>query len=427
MKLSKTLTSDTEVVLTISAAVEELASLKQATLKKLAPNVKVAGFRAGKVPANLAEKNFDPQAFQSEFLDKALNKFYNTALEKENLRPVANPEVSIKKFVPFTTLEFTAKVSVIGKVKLTDYKKIKMAKDKVTLGEKEVTDVVASLQERMAERKAVDRAAKDGDEAIIDFKGTDAKGEPVNGAEGKAYPLILGSKAFIPGFEANVVGMKTGESKTFVLTFPKDYGVKALQNRKVTFAVTLTALNEMVKPKADDAFAAKAGPFKTLAELKADIKKQLTFEREQQANKAFEEKLLQAIAAKSTVGVPQSLVDEQVERIETEEKQNLVYKGQTWEEHLKQEGVSAEEHKKQKRPAAEERVKIGIILSEISEMEKIIVTPEEFEVRMQLMKGQYRDAVAQAELDKPEVQRDILARMITEKTISKLVGYAQPS
>jgi len=361
---------------------------------------------------------------QSEFLEVAMGGLYNQALNEEDLRPVANPDVDLKKFVPYTTLEFTVTVPVIGKIVLPDYKKIKLAKKPVTIEAKQVNDVIESLRTRLAERKSVERAVKDGDETTIDFKGTDEKGKPVNGAEGKDYPLQIGSDTFIPGFETNLIGMKPKETKSFNLTFRKDYGVAALQNKKVTFEVTVNKVEELVPPKLDDEFATKAGPFKTLAELKKDVKEQLTIERGREADRVYEEELLQKIAAKTTVAIPEQLVDEQIERIENEEKQNLMYRGQTWEEHLKEEGVSAEEHKEQKRPAARDRVKIGIVLSEIAEAEKIVVTPEEFEIRLNILKGQFQDATAQAELEKPEVQRDILARMITEKTIQNLVDSA---
>ncbi len=423
MHISKTTTSPNEVTLVISANEADLSPVKQKTLKKLAPQVKLAGFREGKVPLHLVEKNLDQAAFQSEFLDTAVNALYNQALNEQQLRPVANPEMSLTKFVPFTELEFTLTVPVIGEIVLPDYKKIKLAKTAPKVEAKDVNEVVSSLQKRMAERKTVTRAARANDEVLIDFKGTDEKGAPVNGAEGKEYPLLLGSNTFIPGFEDNVVGMKPAETKTFTITFPKDYGVSALQSKKVTFEVTVISVSELVEPKADDDFAAKTGPFKSLAELKEDIKKQLLIERQNEVDRAYEEELLKKIAEKTKMSVPKQLVDEQIERIEREEKQNLIYRGQTWEEHLKAEGVTEAEHKEQKRTAAEDRVKIGIVLSEIAEAEKITVTPEEFSVRMQVMKAQYKDETAQKELDKPEVQRDILARMMTEKTIIALVSY----
>lgn len=424
MHISKTTPTPNSVELVVTANEADLSPIKQRVLKKLAPQVKLAGFREGKVPLNLVEKNLDPSLLQSEIIDAAVNELYNQALTSENIRPVANPEFSMSKFVPYTTLEFTLKVSVIGDVVLPDYAKIKLAKTVVAVEKKEVDEVVSSLQKRLAERKVVDRAAKNGDEVTIDFKGIDDKGEPVSGADGKDYPLAIGSNTFIPGFEDNVVGIKPKESKVFTVTFPDDYSVKALQNKKVTFDVTANEINELVEPKADDEFAAKAGPFKTITELRDDIKRQLTIERDNETNRTYEEELLRSIAAKTKMSVPKELIDEQIERIEAEEKQNLVYRGQTWEEHLAAEGVNAEQHKEQKREAAEERVKIGLVLSEVAEAEKIVVSPEEFNARIKQMKVQYKDDTAQAELEKPEVQRDILARMITEKTIATLVNLS---
>lgn len=423
MQLSLTHTSDTQVNLTIQAGEAEMTPLKEQILRRFQKNARIAGFREGKAPLPVVEKNLDPAQLQTEFLEEAINQMYMQAVTEKRLRPVANPEVTLKKFVPFTTLEFDAAVEVVGEIKLADYKKMKKVKETVKITAKDVTEVVKALQQRAAEKKDVDRAAKSGDQVWIDFKGADDKGEPVKGAEGKDYPLVLGSNTFIPGFEDNLVGLKANDEKTFTLTFPKDYGVSALAGKDVTFTVTVTKVQEVVEPAVNDEFAAKVGPFKTVDELKEDIKKQLQAEREQEADRKFENELIQEIAAKSKVAVPKVLVDEQIDRIEQEERQNLVYRGQTWQEHLEEEGVTAEEHRQQKRPAAEERVKAGLVLSEISEVEGIDVTPEELEIRMQLLKGQYQDKQMQAELDKPENRREILSRMITEKTIDRLKQY----
>lgn len=424
MHITRTNPTPTETKMTIKASADELQKAKDIAIKKLAPQVKVPGFREGKVPPAIVEKNVNPNILQSEVIEETINRLYASAVRQEELRPVANPEIAIKKFVPFTELEFDVTVPTVGKVKLADYKKVKVAKEAAKVDAKAVDEVIKSLRGRAAGFNEVKRAAKTGDQVVIDFKGTDAQGEPVQGADGKDYPLTLGSGAFIPGFEDNMVGMVAGETKSFHITFPADYSVKALQKKKVTFEVTVNKVNEVIEPKLDDDFAAAVGPFKSLAELKADIKKQLTFERERESQTKFENELLQKIADKSTIEIPAMLIDEQIDRIENEEKQNLLYRGQTWEEHLKEEGVSAEQHREQKREAAEQRVKVGILLSEIAEAEKIEVTPEEVEVRLQLMRAQYQDPAAQAELAKPEALRDINARLMTEKTLSKLTEYA---
>ncbi|MBA3758588.1 trigger factor [Candidatus Saccharibacteria bacterium] len=413
----------TQATITISAHEADLSPLKQHVLQYFQKQLKLPGFRQGKVPLAMVEKNVDPGQFQSEFLEEAISQMYAKAAQDTNIRPISRPEVELKKFVPFTELEFEVKVVIIGEIKLGDYKKLTVEKPDTTISAQDVKGVIKSLQTRLAEKKDVKRAAKMTDQVWIDFTGVDAKNQPVQGADGKDYPLVLGSNTFIPGFEPNLIGMKSEDEKTFELTFPKDYQVQALASKKVTFTVVVTKVQEVMEPKADDEFAVKAGPFKTLAELKDDIKKQLKIERENQASREVENQLVTQLADKSSVEIPDILITEQIEKIENEERQNLAYRGQTWEEHLKEEGVTAEEHKEQKREAATGRVKMGLVLSGVADAENITVTPEELEIRMQILKGQYKDAAMQSELDKPEARQDIASRILTEKTLAILIKY----
>ena len=425
MHISKKQLSDTQTTLTFTLSEADLSPIKQRALKKLGAKVKVAGFREGKAPLNIIEKNVDQSLLETEVIEDAVNTFYVQALDEHKIRPVARPDVSIKKFVPYTNLEFETVVSVIGKVILPDYKKIKMPLKKASVTEKDVTEVLDSLRSRAAERKEVKRAAKKGDQATIDFKGTNKKGEAIKGAEGNDYPLILGSNSFIPGFEDKVIGNLAGKPFKFDITFPKDYGVKALAGKVVNFAVTIKKVEELIEPTVDDSFAASVGPFKTLADLKRDIKAQLTQERQTNIMRDYEQALIEKIVAQTKLSVPQVLVDEQVDALLKEQQQNILYRGQTWQEFLESEGVSESDYRtKTLAPQAEMRVKAGLVLAEVSDQENIQITPDELQVRLQLLKGQYQDAAMQAELDKPENQREIGSRMITEKTIESLVTYA---
>jgi trigger factor len=425
MQVTKKNLNDTKVQLTLAADADVLHAVKQETLKVFARTIKVAGFREGKAPLAMVEKHADSARLQSEFLERAINRVYIAALEQEKLRPVDQPQIKITKFVPFDTLELEAEVEIVGDVKLPDYKKIKLPEEKVAVTAKDVDEVIKNLRTREAEKKDVDRAAKNGDQTTIDFKGVDAKTkEAVQGADGKDYPLLLGSNTFIPGFEDNVVGMKVGEEKTFAVTFPKDYGVKALQNRKVDFTVTVKKVQEMAEPKLDDEFAAKVGPFKTVDELKADIKKQLQAEKEHQAAQKYADDLITKITEKSTTAIPQVLVDEQIDRIERDQRQNLMYRGQTWQEFLESEGLTEENYRDKQRNGAEMRVKAGLVLSAVAEAEDITVTAEELDAQMSALRAQYPDKQMQAELAKPESRRDIASRIMTEKTLAKLKEYA---
>jgi trigger factor len=377
----------------------------------------------------MIEKHVDQATLQGEFLERSIDQLYRAAVSEKNLRIVGQPKADLKKFVPFTDLEIVITVSVIGDIKVPDYTKIKKQKTTYKVTDKEVKEVLHNLQLRVAEKKEVTRAAKEKDEVWIDFTGVDAKTkDSIKGAEGKDYPLALGSNTFIPGFEDNLLGLKSGDEKTFTLTFPKDYGVKALANRKVTFTVKVTKVNEVVEPKLDDEFAKQAGPFKTFKELEDDIYRTLQTERQRELDRNYESELVKDITDKAVVDIPETLVDEQVERLMRDVKQNIAYRGQTLQEMLESEGKTEQQYRDEVlRPDAIDRVKAGIVLTDISEKEGLKVTLEELEIRMQVLKGQYKDPQMLAELDKPESRQEIASRMLTEKTINKIVSYATAS
>jgi trigger factor len=424
MKVLRKDNSPTNIILTVTADAADLEPIHRHVLGHFKNIVKVPGFREGKAPLEMVEKYANQQRVLDEFMEHAMNELYRRAVDQEQIRPIATPNVQLKKFVPYTELEFEAETEIIGPVKLPNYKAIKLAKKKPQVTPKDVDEVIQSLRARMAERSETDRAARAGDELIIDFEGTGKDGQKVAGADGKDFPLLLGSKTFIPGFEENLIGVKAGQSKKFEVTFPKDYGAAGLQNKKVDFKVQVKKVQELKQPKVDDDFAAKAGPFKTVAELKTDVKRQLTEEKQRQADIDYQNQLMRKIADKTEIEVPKSLVEEENLRLEDQEKQNLSYRGQTWQEHLDAEGINEQEHRQRHYPEALERVKVGLILSEIAEKEGLQVTPEEVEVRKQLLKGQYQDPQMQAELDKPENLRDIEARLMTEKTLAKLIDFS---
>jgi len=415
-------TGDTQAVLTISLTADELTQVKEHVIKQHAGKAaNVPGFRKGHAPAHMIEKQLDPNFLQGEVLEHAVNEFYGQAVGGTKLRIVSQPKIEIKKFVPYSELEFTAELDVVGKIELGSYKGVKVERKKASVTAKDVDNVLKQLRERSSEKSEVKRAAKLGDQVTIDFKGIDAKTkEEIAGAAGNDYPLPLGSGTFIPGFEDELVGLKAGEEKSFDIVFPEDYGTKALQKKKVNFTVKLQKVEEQKLPALDDAFAKTVGPFETVDELKADIKKQLTAEQEQNFERQYENELIETIVKGSKLTLPQVMIDQQLDSIEQEEKQNLLYRGQTWEQHLEEEGVNEAEHREKNRAPAELRVKAGLVLSEIAEAENLDVTPDEIEVQINVLKQQYPDPKMQEQLDTLESRRDIASRILTQKTLERL-------
>lgn len=422
MQVSVKKISPTRVNLVITVSAGEMKHVKTHVIEKhFADKVTIAGFRAGKAPLELIEKQVNQQQLTTEVLEHAVNDYYGKAVSEQRLRPTSNPEVKISKFVPYTELVFEAETDIIGDIKLPDYTKISVPRQPIAVDKESVQQVIDNLRQQQSQKNDVERAAKNGDQVWIDFSGADAKGNPIKNADGKDYPLALGSNTFIPGFEDNLVGLKAGDKKSFELTFPEDYNAKELQGKKVTFTVTVNKVQEVVLPEVTDEFAASVAPVSTVEELKADIEKQLKIEHERQAQTNQENQLIQAIANQTTIEIPPALIDQQVLSMEEEEKRNLTYRGQTWQEHLDQENQTEQQHRDSKKPEAEQRIKVSIILSEIAEREQITVSPEELEIRIQVLKAQYQDAQMQVELDKPENRRELESRLLAEKTIAKLL------
>jgi len=416
--------SDTKVTLTITVGALELGEAEQVALVKLSKSIKVPGFRAGKVPASVAAKHVTPQALQEQTLDDALSRAVAEAFVKEKLQPLDRPTVEVKKFVPGEILEFTAEVEVLPKVELGEYKKLSAKQEKVSVSAKEIDETIERMRVGHATKKEVKRAAKDGDEVVIDFVGK-KEGVAFDGGTATDYTLKLGGGQFIPGFEEGIVGHKLDETFDIDLSFPEDYHSADLAGTSVTFTVTLNKILESDLPAVDDAFAAKAGPFKNLDELKDDIKRELTAQKEKQTGEKFKDALLTELVEKSKVPVPDVLVEDQMRSIERDFEQNLLYQGLTIDSYLSTNGFKDIEswREKEVRPTALKRVQAGLVLAELTNAEKIGATDAEIDEHVEVHKQQYQnnpEALKQFETE--EVRRDIANHFVTEKTIDRLIA-----
>lgn len=423
MKTSIKKLSNTKVILTITLDSEELAISEQVALTKMARDIKVAGFRKGKTPASVAAKNVDPNALQEQTVNDAISKAVATAFMDNKVQVLERPAVEVKKFVPGELLEFTAEAEVLPEVKLGNYKNLKLKSDKIAVSTAEINDTIEKIRQNLAERKDVTRAAKVNDETIIDFEGK--RDEKIfDGGSAKDFHLKLGSKQFIPGFEEGIVGHKAGDQFDIKLTFPKDYHAKEMKGAKVVFSVNLKKVQEVVLPELDDKLAAKAGPFKNVTELKNDIKRELLAQKKRENDEKAKDGLIKQLVACSTVPVPDILVADQAKMIEQDFEKNLAYQGLTIDQYIENKGFKTKENwrKEEVIKVATERVQAGLVLAELSKKEKIEASTEELEARLSIFRQQYannQDALKQFDL--PEVQRNIANRLLTEKTVEKLV------
>lgn len=423
MKTTVKKLSDTKVCLTITLGSDELNAAEQVALTKMVRDLKVPGFRKGKVPVSVAAKHVNPMALQEQVLDNALSKAVAEAFMNEKLQALERPSVEVKKFVPNQEVEFTAEATVVPPVKLGDYKKLKAKAQAVKVEAKDVDEIIERMRQNFVDKTEVERAAREGDEVIIDFVGK-KDGVAFDGGSAKDFALKLGSGQFIPGFEEGVVGHKAGEAFDLDLEFPKDYHAENLAGAKVMFSVMLHKVNELKLPELNDEFAAKCGPFTDVKELKADIKREITAQKEREAKEKLKDELVAELADSSKVALPELLIDDQMRSIEQDLMQNLSYRGLTMDSYLKAQGFKdkADWQKKEARPAAEKRVKAGLVLAELSKELGVEVSREELDAQISTFKQQYgKDAKLAARFDDPNVHRDIANRMITDKTIDKLV------
>lgn len=415
--------SETKISLTLTLDAPDLAKIKKTTLARLAKKLKVAGFRAGKVPSVVAEKNLDANSLNMEVAEDAINHYIVDALRQEKLQPLDQPKIELSKYVPNETLECAAVIDVLPNVKLGDYKNLKAKTTAAKVTDEEVSEIIERLRLNVAKKQEADRPAKTNDEVSIDFDGKDEAGEPVAGASSKDYLLTLGSNSFIPGFEDGLIGKKVGETFDLLLTFPKDYNHKPLAGAKVTFTVTVNKVQEVALPELDDAFAASCGPFKTVDELQSDIKRELTNQKEREALDRLKDQLVEQAVAGSHVPTPEILIADQMAGLERDFEQNLQYRGSTLQQYLEDKNLTKDEWRdKELREQAVRRVKIGLVLAELSKIEKIEPTRAELDKRLGELLQQYgNDSKMRQQLDTPEVHRDIASRLVTEKTIDRLV------
>ncbi len=413
--------SDSRVEITVTLEAKELAAAREKAIKRLSKEIKVEGFRKGKVPAEVAAKFIPENDLNAETIDLAVRETVIEAFKEESKSPLAIPSVNVTKYVPGESAEYTATADILPEIKLGDYKKLGVKKPETKVTAKDVNEVLENLANSFAEKKVVRRAAKLGDEVVIDFVGK-KDGEAFKGGSAKDFKLTLGSNTFIPGFEDGVVGHEVGDKFDLELTFPKDYGVKDLAGAKTVFEILVKQVNEVVKAKIDDEMAKKCGPFETLDALKEDIKKNLQAQNEHRAEEQFKDELVKALIKKSTVPAPDIMIEDQVRAIRDDISRNAAAQGMEFEEFLEANGETEENWEKEAHEVAEMRVKGSLALQTLAVKEKIFASDEEVAAKIAELKDVYKKSPeAMKSLKDPNVKMDIKNRLTIEKTLDFLV------
>ena len=366
--------------ISVEISIEEMEKYMNQALDKLSKNIKLDGFRDGKVPKGVAEKQLGDVAIFEEASQLAIQNSYFEIIKENKLNPLGQPKAEITKAAPGNPLEYKIVISVIPEVKLGDYKTVSGKVEIKKIDDEMVEQKIKTLQKKKASYITKNESAEKGDRVEINFE-TRVDGVKLEGGESKNHPLVLGQGNFIPGFEDKIIGMKKDEEKEFDLVFPENYK-KDLAGKKASFKVKINLVQKVNLPEINDEFAKGLGKFENLEGLKKNIKKGMTIEEEGKAREKFRVELVDQVVEKTTVELPEIMIESELDNMINEFKNNITQTGIEFDEYLKNVNTNLEKLKTEWQPMAEKRTKTGLVMREISLREEIKIGDEEIEKRV---------------------------------------------
>ena len=411
------------VALEVEVGAEEFEAAVAKAYLKVRNKISVPGFRRGKAPRKMIEKLYGADVFYSDAVDEAFPGAYEKAVESEKLDTIGYPEVELVGDVTKDGFSFKATVAVYPDVKLGKYKGVSVPKEEVKVTADDVKERLNEMAERNARLVSVERKAKKGDTAVIDFEGF-LDGTPFEGGKGENYELELGSGSFVPGFEDQVIGMKAGEEKDVDITFPEDYQ-KDLAGKAVVFKVKCNEVKVKELPAIDDEFAKDVSEFDTLKELKDDIKKQIESDREQAVKVAYENALIEKVAESIECEIPEALIEAQCKRFLEEFKSRIMAQGIPYDQYAKMTGMDEKKFMEDGREPAIKQVKMDLAIAEIIEQEKLEATDEEIEEEYKKLSGYYGMDVEMVK--KYLGENEVRTQVLNTKAVAVVVDNAKPT
>ncbi|MCI9157860.1 MAG: trigger factor [Lawsonibacter sp.] len=403
------------VELTIQVEAEAFEAALQRAYLKNRKSMNVPGFRKGKAPRKIIEGMYGSGVFYEDAINDLYPAAYDEAVKEQGLDDVGYPKMEIVE-VGKEGFTFKALVSVRPEAKLGEYKGLTAPKEEVKVTEKDIDEEIKPYIDRATRLVSVQRKAKKGDTAVIDFEGFD-NGTPFEGGKGENYDLKLGAGMFVPGFEEQVVGMKAGEEKDIDITFPEDYHAD-LAGKAVIFHVKVNEVKESQAPEVDDEFAKDVSEFETLADFRKDLGEKLQARKEAQAQNDFENAVIEQLVENMECEIPDGMVEVQTDRLMDDYAMRLQSQGIPMDQYMSMMGMTPEMMRASARPAALKQVQTEVALTAVVKAEGIQVTDEDYEAEVARLAEQYG---LPAEQVKTAVPAEDLKRDLALKKASELV------
>ena len=414
--------------LTIEVPAEELEKALQKAYQKNKNRINVPGFRKGKVPRQMIEKMYGPEIFYDDAANALIPDAYSAAVDECEFKLVSRPSIEVVKIEKGQPFVFTAEVAVKPEVTLGQYKGIEVEKIDTTATEEEITAEVDKERENNSRTITVeDRGVQDGDMTVIDFEGF-VDGVAFDGGKGTDYPLTIGSGAFIPGFEEQLVGAEIGKELEVNVTFPEEYHAKDLAGKAAVFKCTVKEIKVKELPEADDDFAKDVSEFDTMEEYKADIKKKVEERKAADAKAKKEDAVIEKIIEGATMEIPEAMIETQAEYLVDDFAQRLQMQGMSMDQYMQYTGTTPEAMTNQMKPQAKKRIESRLVLEAVAAAENIEIDDEAIEAEMNRMAEAYKmelDKIKEliSEEEKKNMREDLSIQkaieLVTESAVEK--------
>lgn len=376
--------------LTITVAADDFTKAIKASYEKNKNKFAVPGFRKGHATQAMVEKHFGLGALLDDAINVAIDNSYPAAMQESKLEIVSRPEITITKVAKGEDFEYEALVAVYPEVKLNNYKGIEVEKANAEVNDEDIENALKGEQDRNSRMVTVEgRAIEEGDHTVIDFDGS-IDGVHFEGGKGEDYPLVIGSHAFIEGFEEQIKGHNIGESFDVHVTFPENYAAKDLAGKAAVFAVTIKDAKKKELPELNDEFASEVSEFDTLDAFKEDLKKKLAVAKEENAKIANENTVVDKVSAQAEVDIPDPMLDSTIDQMVNDYARRMQSQGIPLDQFMEFTGTTMEQIREQMKPQAFQRVRNRVVLEAVVKAENIAATEEEINAELQKMADQYK-------------------------------------